>query len=201
MPTADNKSLTLHLFSRWDQTNITNSSADASDSLTKGEFLFYDTKALFVQILRLNPSWLSLEPFDLKKIMVMCGDSKDKALVLKGVKLIDMMDELEALKRIDPLNNYASLVEEIAGEMNHLGDLREKAVKEHNSLQAVFQVIMEHNDYLKAQLDTYRSYLQNVRVKSSATDFSTKPKGPARFTHQKLEQEGVIIETNVPESR
>jgi Ras GTPase-activating-like protein IQGAP2/3 len=199
---TDNKSISLQLYSRWDQTNIEDTtSAAASDKLTQAEFLYYDTKALFVQVLRLNPSWMQ-PPMSLKKIAELCATGKDRNLVPKGIKLVDMMQDLEKLKVIDPSDGYAFLVEEITTELQHLGNLREKVEKELKSLEQVYKTIKDHNEFLRGQLDTYKSYLQNVRLQqSSAQNQTVKKSVPVKFTHQKLEQEGVITYSNVPESR
>jgi len=69
--------------------------------------------------------------------------------------------------------------------------------------------INEHNEFLKQQYEAYKEYLNNVREKSYSSNEnknkkgaskSTK-KGPFRFSHTKLTQDGVIIESEVPEER
>jgi Ras GTPase-activating-like protein IQGAP2/3 len=138
----------------------------------------------------------------LKKIAELCATGKDRNLVPKGIKLVDMMQDLEKLKVIDPSDGYAFLVEEITTELQHLGNLREKVEKELKSLEQVYKTIKDHNEFLRGQLDTYKSYLQNVRLQqSSAQNQTVKKSVPVKFTHQKLEQEGVITYSNVPESR
>ncbi|KAI8913360.1 Rho GTPase activation protein, partial [Gorgonomyces haynaldii] len=199
---VDNKTIPLQLFSRWDQTNITDTtSAAAADSLTQGEFLYYDTKALFVQVLRLNPSFAQKRPLHLPKIAELTATSRDPSMVTKGLKLIDMLQEIERLGLVNQNDGFKLLVEEITDELQHLGNLREKVERELSSLAQVYKTIQDHNEYLKSQLDTYKSYLQNVRVQSGPSKASTKPHGPVKYTHQKLEQEGVIAESSVPESR
>ncbi|KAI3484001.1 hypothetical protein L1887_53015 [Cichorium endivia] len=75
-------------------------------------------------------------------------------------------------------------------------------------------------NYMRSQLDTYKSYLQNVRMTSgSAKDKNaggvgvisvggkekkapkTQALGPYRFTHAQMEKDGIIVESNVPENR
>ena len=72
-------------------------------------------------------------------------------------------------------------------------------------LKAVLKNIHEHNEFLKQQFDAYKQYLTNVREKSvtapSKDKNKAKPKGPFKFSHVKLTQDGIIIESEVPEER
>jgi Ras GTPase-activating-like protein IQGAP2/3 len=155
--------------------------------------------------LRLSPLIAQKSPLDLNKIVEFASTSKDPLLVRKGLKVGDMLNELIDLKQVSPDDHYALLTEEISQELLHLGNLAEKVEKELNSLSIVYQAIQDHNDYLKSQLETYKAYLYNIRNQSSA-NISSKAKTlkaitPLKFTHQKLELEGVISTSNVPQNR
>ena len=71
------------------------------------------------------------------------------------------------------------------------------------------QTICTHNDYLRSQLDTYKTYIENIRSKSGPQTTKGKEKkkkqgqqfGPIKYTHSQLEKEGIIVESNVPENR
>lgn len=200
----ENRSISLQLHSRWDQTNIgaNSNSAGAADSLTQGNFLYYDTKALFVQVLRMNPLFATQKPLKLRKIAESCILSQDINLTGKGDQLLDMMGQLEALKICSPVDEYALLAEEIVAELQHLGSMREKVETELTSLEAVWKSIQAHNVYLRAQLDTYKAYLQNVRMKANTLkgkDF--KSKHPIKLAYSKMEQDGLITFTNIPLER
>ncbi|KAI8894171.1 Rho GTPase activation protein [Globomyces pollinis-pini] len=204
LPRKENRSINLSLFSRWDQTNIDTTSSAAADPLTRGEFLYYDAKAIFVQILRLSPAIASKKPLDLDQIIELASTSRDQILVKKGLKLGDMMEDLIKLKQISKNDSYATMKEEIDQELQHLGDLADKINTELQSLQVVYKTIQEHNDYLRSQLETYKAYLQNVRVQSVRSGPSAKAvknPGPFKYSHQKLESDGVICGSNVPEER
>ena len=64
-----------------------------------------------------------------------------------------MLSELEQLKLVDRRDGHKLLAEEIAQELTHLGNLREKVVIETRSLEDVLRTIVGHNDYLRAQLE------------------------------------------------
>lgn len=203
LPRSENRSINLQLFSRWDSANIDTTSAGSSDPLTRGEFLYYDTKALIIQILRLSPTMAAKRPLNLEQIVKAASTSKNPVLVRKGIKIGDMLEELIRLKQISPKDSYALMTEEITQELLHLGNLAEKVAKEMKSLSIVYKTIQDHNDYLRSQLETYKAYLQNVRTQSgpAAQQKKTPKTQYLKFTHQKLENDGVICDTNVPENR
>ena len=71
-------------------------------------------------------------------------------------------------------------------------------------LNEVYKTIRDHNTYLVGQLETYKSYLHNVRSQSEGTRRKQQKHqvlGPYKFTHQQLEKEGVIQKSNVPDNR
>jgi Ras GTPase-activating-like protein IQGAP2/3 len=144
--------------------------------------------------LRLSPLIAQKSPLDLNKIVEFASTSKDPLLVRKGLKVGDMLNELIDLKQVSPDDHYALLTEEISQELLHLGNLAEKVEKELNSLSIVYQAIQDHNDYLKSQLETSSA---NISSKAKTLKAIT----PLKFTHQKLELEGVISTSNVPQNR
>lgn len=204
LPRAENKSIVLALFSRWETPISENPSGMAEDSqLTQGDILYMDTKAIFVQIFRSIPS-LTTKQFDLVKAAKVAATSKDQALVKKGLKAADMLKQLEEMNVSD--SGHALMIEEVMQELVHLGNLRETVKSEIKSLETVYQTIIDHNNYLRSQLESYKAYLQNVRVQSGLATSSGKStknvsQGPFKFTHVQLEREGIIVESNVPENR
>jgi Ras GTPase-activating-like protein IQGAP2/3 len=203
LPRKENRVTTLELFSRWDQTNIESTSAGSSDKLTQAEFMYYDTKSLLVQILRFLPQ-LAKPGLLLPKLIQMASISRDAVLVPKGLKAGDMLEQLVKLKAVTPTDSYRVLTSEVLSEFEYLGNLAESITKEMKSLDAVYKTIQEHNNYLCSQLETYKAYLQNVRVQAGPVKKNTvkkKIEPPIKYTYQKLEQEGIICQTNIPENR
>ena len=209
---SDNKSLELPLFSRW-ETPI--AEITQSLDLTPHDILYMETKSTFVQIIRALPEYshLAKQPLDLPRIADGAAKLKDAAIVRRGLKAVEQLKELNDLHQ-----DILALRDEVSQEMAYLGSIKEKVVSETESLQAVFKTICDHNDYLKGQLDTYRAYLLNVRGKAGSKGSESRGigvvavagklkkqgklvLGPHKFTHAQLEKDGVIAETNVPESR
>lgn len=183
-----------------------------------------EAKAIYVQLVRSLP-YFAKKPLDLQRIAETAATSKDAQMVRKGIKVQDMLKELEDANVIDRKDNYALLAQEIKQELVHLGDLKDRVMQESSSLESVYKTILDHNNYLKSQLESYKAYLQNVRIQSSGGEKGSKKSvgigvevehsgkgskskaskpqilGPYKFTHQQLEKDGVIAVTNVPESR
>ncbi|KAI8808428.1 ras GTPase-activating protein [Cladochytrium replicatum] len=206
LPRHENKSIVLPLFSRW-ETPITDiPSAIADSQLTQGDILYMDTKAVFVQILRTMP-WLSAGPgglLDLARIAEAAATSRDPTMVRKGLKVREMLRQLEELGIVDARDGRRLMVEEVSQELVHLGNLRDKINTEIKSLEVVYKTILDHNNYQRSQLESYKAYLQNVRImsgKASSKNNVQQVQGPYKFTHSQLEKDGIIVESNVPENR
>ncbi|KAL0081668.1 Rho GTPase activation protein [Phycomyces blakesleeanus] len=229
-----NKPIELPLFSRWEiPIQDLTMALMSENNITQSDITYMETKAIFVQIIRSLP-YLSRPPLQLAQILETANTAKDPLLTRKGLKVTEMLDELERMGVIHRQDGYKLLVEEITQELAHLGDLKDKVVEEMGSLEGVYKTILDHNNYLKIQLESYRAYLQNVRMLSigntkeavhhghepalaekqvglgvALTTGKTAKKtvksqhlqGPFKFSHQQLEREGVIAETEVAEHR
>ncbi|KAJ3078966.1 glyceraldehyde-3-phosphate dehydrogenase 1, partial [Quaeritorhiza haematococci] len=204
VPRAENRALVLPLFSRW-ETPITDiPSAIADSQLTQGDILYMDTKALFVQILRTMPTLAQQGSFNLTKVAEIAATSRDPMLVKKGIKVREMLKQLEEMSVVDAKDGHRLMVEEVAQELVHLGNLKDKITKEIQSLEVVYKTILDHNNYLRSQLESYKAYLQNVRIQSglvNAKSSKGQSQGPYKFSHSQLEKDGIIVESNVPENR
>lgn len=188
----------------------------AENNVTQNDILYMETKSIFVQLIRSIPRLAERRPIVLPGVAEQAATAKDATLVRKGIKVKEMLRELEELRLVDRKDNYKLLTDEVTNELIHLGNLREKVVLETRSLEAVYKTIGDHNNYLRSQLEQYKAYLQNVRqtsggkghgvgVVSVAGKDQKAPKsqvlGPFKFTHAQFEKDGIIMETNVPENR
>lgn len=217
----ENRTLDLPLFSRWETPIQDLTTAFMSENnVTQNDILYMETKSIFVQLIRSIPQLADKKPLNLPHIAERAATTKDATLVRRGIKVKEMLRELEELKIVDRRDGYALMTEEVASELAHLGNMREKVIQEMRSLESVYRTIVGHNNYLRSQLDTYKNYLQNVRITSGAAKdkqvggvgvvaFGGKEKkqaksqmlGPYRFTHAQMERDGIIVESNVPENR
>ena len=206
LPRKENRTINLPLFSKWEHAI---DDMTAALDITQEEVFFMEAKALFVQILRSFPSNapISRRPLRLDKIAEAAGTFKnDGNMVKKGIRCISLLSQLQELGVIDRADGFSHLRDEVESELIHLGSLKEKVLEENKKLEEVSMTIRDHNAYLVGQLETYKSYLHNVRSQSEGKSRSGKQSkvqvlGPYKFTHQQLEKEGVIQRSNVPENR
>lgn len=197
-----------------------------ADSVTQNDINYMEAKAIFVQLLRSMPTLADKRPINLPALAEKAATSNDPVLVRRGIKVQALLSELDGAGAgagagaggVGEMNEYGLMQDEVAAEMVHLGNTKEKVVLECRSLESVYKTICDHNSYLRSQLEQYKAYLQNVRLTSSkekgasgvgVVTVNGKEKkqtknqvlGPYRFTHAQFEKEGIIMESNVPESR
>ncbi|KAF9237665.1 Rho GTPase activation protein [Melanogaster broomeanus] len=206
VPRKENRTIELNLYSRW-ETPVQDLQTALMDSISQGDMLYMETKSILVQLIRSLPQPLEKRPYNLAALAERAATTKDATLVRKGIKVKEMLRELEEAQIIEEADGYKLMQEEVAAELVHLGNLREKVVLETKSLEAVYKTICDHNSYLRSQLEQYKAYLQNVRLTASKDKGSSTAVGvsavlgPYRFTHAQLEKEGIIVESNVPDNR
>ncbi|KAI0775156.1 Rho GTPase activation protein [Trametes elegans] len=215
VPRKENRAIELPLYSRWE----TPVQDILLDSISQDDMRYMEAKSIFVQLIRSIPGLAEKQPYDLPAIAERAATTKDATLVRKGIKVKEMLRELGEQPNADRAETLKLMQDEVAAELVHLGNLREKVLLETKSLEAVYKTICDHNNYLRGQLEQYKAYLQNVRLTASKEKGSStgvgvvtvggkekKPSkpvvhGPYRFTHAQLEKEGIIVESNVPDNR
>lgn len=158
-------------------------------------------------ILRSLPPNTSImrRPLRLDRIAEAAATTKnDSVMVKKGIRAMELLSQLQENGVIDKEDGFALLRDEVEQELVHLGSLKDKVLDETRKLEQVLKTIKDHNAYLVGQLETYKSYLQNVRSQSEGKTKRQQKQtvlGPYKFTHQQLEKEGVIQKSNVPDNR
>ena len=204
LPRKENRAINLPLFSKWE---IAIDDLTAALDITEEEIYFMEAKATFVQIMRSLPqhSAVMKRPLRLDRVAETAATLKnDGIMVRKGIRTMELLSQLQELGVIDKSDHFGLLRDEVEQELHHLGSLKEKVVEETTKLEDVFRTIRDHNSYLVGQLETYKSYLHNVRSQSEGKQRKQQKQqvlGPYKFTHQQLEKEGVIQKSNVPDNR
>lgn len=211
VPRNFNGTMELQLFNLW-ETEV--GDVDNELDILRADVIFMEAKTLMINIIRAFPTGHTIlqVPFDLHRIADFAGNSGDAGIVKRGIKALDLLQEIENSNPDD----YELLVSEVEYELNQLGSLKESVEQEARSLEDVYKIIREHNEYLRSQLDTYRSYLTNVRQHTGSKSDrpvgvnidkeKPNPKGKQRvivkkYGLQQLLREGVVIEWHIPETR
>lgn len=204
LPRKDNRAITLPLYSKW-ETAI--DELHAALDITQEEVFFMEAKSTFVQIMRSIPGnrHVASRPLRLEKIADAAATSRsDAVMVRKGIRAMELLSQLQEMGVLNRNDGFELLRDEVEQEMRHLGSLKDGVVAETAKLEDVYKTIRDHNTYLVNQLETYKSYLHNVRGQAEGKgrkQTQQKVLGPYKFTHQQLEKEGVIEKSNVPDNR
>ncbi|KAH7029196.1 GTPase-activator protein for ras-like GTPase [Microdochium trichocladiopsis] len=204
VPRKENRAINLPLFSRWE--TAIDDLTSALD-ITQEEIFFMEAKSIFVQVMRSIPSNTSVakRPLRLERIADAAATSRnDAVMVRKGIRAMELLSQLQEMRVIDKSDGFSLLRDEVEQELQHLGSLKDGVILETRKLEEVYKTIRDHNTYLVGQLETYKSYLHNVRSQSEGTRRKQQKQqvlGPYKFTHQQLEKEGVIQKSNVPDNR
>ena len=133
-----------------------------------------------------------------------------------GERALRLLHEFKQL-RTDAVIQQSIMKEEVVAELNFLGNKRDKMMSEMDSLREVLDSIDDHYVFLCGQLETYKSYLQNIRMLSGTkrgrgTLGVKHVLGPDpwyrlpeyhtyRLTYAQLERENVLAHSTVPEER
>ncbi|KAF9310331.1 glyceraldehyde-3-phosphate dehydrogenase 1, partial [Linnemannia elongata] len=135
VPRKENKTIILPLFSRW-ETPIQDlhSTFLQETNITQADIMYMETKSILVQLIRSIPGIADKRPLDLMKIAETAATTKDAILVRKGIKVKEMLIELEALNVVD--DHFTFMTEEVTEELRHFGNLREKVNEEAASLES-----------------------------------------------------------------
>lgn len=203
VPRKENRCIKLPLYSRWESAidDLT-----AALDITQEDVCFMEAKSTFVQLLRTLPSNSPAvrKPLNLTKVADTAAKMRDMGMFRKGMRALELLEQLRDLGVATAEDGYALLREEVEQELVHLGSLKEKVIEEIKKLEEVFKTIRDHNSYLVGQLETYKSYLHNVRSQSEGKQRKQQKMtvlGPYKFSHLQLEKEGVIQKSNVPDNR
>ena len=204
LPRKDNRAINLPLFSRWEAAldDLT-----AALDITEEEVYFMEAKSTLVMILRTLPknAVATRRPLRLERVAEAAATTKnDSGMVKKGIRAMELLNQLQEMGALDKSDGFAPLRDEVEEELQHLGSLKEKVVAETSKLDEVYTTIIEHNNYLNSQLDTYKSYLHNVRGQTEAQSKRTanaKVLGPHKLTHSQAEKDGLLLRSNIPDNR
>eukprot|EP00004_Rigifila_ramosa_P020323 TRINITY_DN5269_c0_g1_i2.p1 TRINITY_DN5269_c0_g1~~TRINITY_DN5269_c0_g1_i2.p1 ORF type:complete len:876 (-),score=293.91 TRINITY_DN5269_c0_g1_i2:77-2704(-) len=172
------------------------------------QHIYVETKHLLFTLFRAMPEFSKtaetssglLSALDTcQKLAHQTGDTKLSETIKKIIKNLSILETNRLVSRSD---NFSDLRRDIAEEMANVEKLQTQMQKEFESLSTVYSSIKTHNQFLTSQLQTYEAYLDSVRQKAYTPKEGKKESGKeVKVTHQQLEKDGVILESDVPEDR
>ncbi|PRP82379.1 Ras GTPase-activating protein [Planoprotostelium fungivorum] len=192
-----------------------NSRESIDNRESKPQQTYSETKSLLFYIIKSLPRLENNN--EIAEINVVLDMAEAQANSTKDGKLMDRIKKVRnnckllvqcgLLSESDKFNKIRKdLVEEI---VNYEAQIR-KTTEDIIKLKNVRKTIDDHHKFLTQQYDTYKQYLNNVRenttgpsksTKSASSKSDKKKTAVVKFSHVKLQQDGVIIESEVPEER
>jgi len=205
LPRKDNANVELLLINRY------KGNENSETKEMKPEQIYTETKYLLFTIIKAVPPAISAKTEnDIKVVLDLAAkyalEKKDQSLAEKVKKINQNCNKLVSEGIISESDNYAKLRRDTIQELvNYEGQIQ-RTNSDLTRLKSVLKSIHSHNEFLKQQYEAYKEYLANVRQNCSSNEKEkgkgkTKKTGPFKFSHTKLEQDGVIIESEVPEER
>jgi Ras GTPase-activating-like protein IQGAP2/3 len=181
------------------------------------EQVYSQTKMLLFQIIKTLPS-SDNQKDDIK---VTITEARDHANRTNNPKMMEMVKQFVAncaqlveAGVMSEADNYATLREDAIQELINYEQQLEKTEGDIVRLKEVLRSIHEHNHFVQQQLEAYKEYLNNVRAscsgskkekskkeKSAKKSKKVKGQGSAKFSHKSLENDKIIVKSEVPSER
>jgi Ras GTPase-activating-like protein IQGAP2/3 len=195
---------------------LTNRFAEKMEAeISAGTSLYVETKELVISALRVIPI---TDGDDINLVNILRAGKKhaklknNTALEAQIKKILDNLKSLEGEGCVTKDDNYSAFLREIALEVANRAAVREQQKKEIKRLTVTRQNLRAHQDYLNTQIEQYQNYLQDCRKKQQAGNQKkakkvvkdgqvveeSKTVGPFKFTHSKLTDKGILVESDVP---
>jgi len=212
MPRKDNANVQLQLLNRYQG----NESNDAKEM--KPEQIYMETKYLLFTIIKSMPEMSNIYNKSNNDIVTVLKEAQKYAMEKNDFKLIEKVKKIhQNCKKlteegvITETDGFAKLRKDTVQELVNYEAQIQKTNSDIERLRTVLNNIHEHNEFLKQQYEAYQEYLESVRRnsftnikkdgKSTKAAKKVQKRGPFKFSHVKLQQDGVIIESEVPEER
>lgn len=212
----------LPLYSKW-ETSISdlNSTLITENNMTQSDILYMEAKAALVKLLQKMPETMEKRPVELADLIKSGMEHQRQDIKDLSARATHMLRELEETRVIRDQAQQALLIEEVTLEFEYKGAPKDKLLDEMACLQSVHTTLEQRNTYLRGQLDTYKSYLQNVRCVSGSTSskgdimlpyvqaetrdrkmpraLTTNP--TYKYSLEHFSRDGVILQCDIPEER
>lgn len=212
VPKNDNRVVALQLQDRREQRLSTAVDAFAQP---KTSSIVNQAKTLLLSILRLLPKQTQAENLEefLKTERDKASSESDTNLADHITNVVSMLRSLLNFEGVfkkmptpdETFNNFLwEIAMEIQDKNNKMGQLKKRLGMVGQALKA----IQSHHEYLRQRLELYKQYLENVRKGSSQApvadkkDDKKKKVQMLKFTHEKLEKDGVItkVDPSIPKA-
>lgn len=140
----------------------------------------------------------SAKEYAQKKLSENKNDESAKFLLLYVSQVEGSLNLLIEHKKITKENNFKEIIIDITKEIQNTKIVLEKQKKEYERLEASYQQLQEHHNFLKEKGTDFDNFLKASVKNETSTTVSKKKHN---FTYSQLEKKGVIKELNVMKSQ
>lgn len=212
LPRKDNASVELVL----DKSIYGEDEVDLDD----GDQVYAETKYLLFMVLKKLPSLaedvrISSNVRELLRVADQLARQRGNSGLVEMIERINSnCESLVASGMLSRDNDFAQLQKDAMEELTNYDAFARKTASDLSRLRDVDRSIEGHRAFLMEQLDAYKEYLSNVRQNCARADTRTKKtkkedkkkdkktrRGPFKYSHNQLEKDGVIMESEVPDDR
>jgi Ras GTPase-activating-like protein IQGAP2/3 len=169
----------------------------SGNELTEADILYMDTKTLIIQIMRKqavlastslyeNHAYMPVvslqrmpSEFDIKLVPIdeildrASSQAQDPVMLKRSIRTrqnLRILQDRYHYTLAQREAGYIGLAQDIFEEFTYFVSLMAKISAEIASLETVYRTICDHNQYLRSQLESYKAYLQNVRIQAAGGD-------------------------------
>ncbi|KAI3650344.1 hypothetical protein MP228_003825 [Amoeboaphelidium protococcarum] len=86
---------------------------------------------------------------------------------------LKLLQELYQYQGIDNSTGHPKLCRDVYEEFVSLSQFYLKVKSDYKSLESVYKTICDHNSFMRSQLESYKAYLQNVRIQAGSSSSSS----------------------------
>uniref|UniRef100_A0A7S4PCN8 Ras-GAP domain-containing protein n=1 Tax=Paramoeba aestuarina TaxID=180227 RepID=A0A7S4PCN8_9EUKA len=191
------------------------------DERVNGEQLYSDSQLLLLTLVKSLPPSVRVNSIrDLIDKAEQGGRAqRNEEAVQNCTQMRSNCKKLVEMSLLSEGDNYDQLRIDAFKGLKNFEEQLDRVESDMQRLKAVLSNIHEHNHFLQQQLKAYKEYLENVRKNCGSASKDPKEKevkkdkkvkaaggqmkkmGPFKFSHKQLENDGVIMTSDVPSER
>ena len=169
--------------------------------------IYAETKELCIPILRATPLGSSLHTLTLPEVLELGAEyakkEKKSQLAEQVVQCQKNLAILEKAGLVNPKDDYAQFIHDLAIEVANRAQIRERQKKEIQRLTVTLNKLKKNSQFTSEQIAEYEKYFEDALKKQyegKKKDIAAQK--PQKFTYEKLEKMGVILESELtPEQK
>jgi Ras GTPase-activating-like protein IQGAP2/3 len=162
---------------------------------------YAETKELCIPILRAVPLGSSMSELTLPDVLETGAEyakqTGNKLLAEQVATVSKNLQILEAAGLVNPKDDYAGLVHDIAIEVANRAAIRERQKKEIARLTVTLNKLKKNTQFTSEQIAEYEKYLSDALRKQYEGKKEKELTKPKKFDYAKLDQMGVILESEL----